>query len=85
VTLGVGQTFNVTLPAEYDPAVSSDGDVVRTSVAGGYPTGRTMRATFRAAQRGRADVTSETDYPCLHTTPRCAVAQRTWVVHVIVQ
>ena len=85
MTLRVGETFNVTLPTEYDPATSSDADVVRTSVAGGYPSGQTMRATFRAAQRGRADVTSETDYACLHTTPRCAVAQRIWVVHVNVQ
>jgi hypothetical protein len=57
----------------------------RLSYSGGYPTATDARATFRAVTTGRADVSSVTDAACLHTTPRCEIAQQMWVVHVIVK
>lgn len=85
VTLTVGETLAVVLPSQYDPPNSSGPAMVRESSSGGYPSGNELHATFRAASAGRADITSTTDYPCLHTTPRCEIAQRIWVVHVIVR
>ena len=29
--------------------------------------------------------TAATDYACLHTTPSCEIAQREWIVHVVVR
>ena len=64
---------------------TSDRDVLRrTSVSGGYPSAEDARASFRARHRGTADLTAYTDYACLHTTPRCEIAQREWIVHVVV-
>jgi hypothetical protein len=85
VTLTVGETLTVVLPSQYDPPTSSGAAVTRESSTGGYPSGNELHATFRAVSAGRADITSTTDYPCLHTTPRCMIAQRIWVVHVIVR
>ncbi|KAA9381558.1 hypothetical protein F5972_01600 [Microbispora cellulosiformans] len=31
---------------------------------------------------GSADVRTVTDYACLHTTPRCALPQKLWQVHI---
>ena len=56
----------------------------RTSASGGYPTGQQVHATFTAGSGGTADLSSYTDYACLHTTPRCAIAQQEWIVHIIV-
>jgi len=84
IVLKVGESVEVSLGAEYTPP-SSDGHAVeRTSSSGGYPTGRPLRATFRAVQRGNADISSSTDYACLHATPSCALPQQLWSVHVTV-
>lgn len=85
VVLSVGQSVEVRLPADYDPPTSSRSAVARALSRGGYPTGQPVQATFRAEHAGRADLTSETDYGCLHTTPRCELPQRIWIVHVVVE
>jgi hypothetical protein len=84
VQLPVGQSVTVSLPAEYDPPAATGDALTRTATAGGYPTRRPVDATFTAVRAGRADITTATDYPCLHATPRCQIAQSLWRVHVIV-
>ena len=88
ITLTVGQLVNVDLPGGssggYDQPQSSSAAMHRDSVSGGYPTDQPAVAQFRAAQAGAADLTSQTDYKCLHAQPPCMVAQKQWVVHVIV-
>jgi hypothetical protein len=85
----VGDKISVRLPGGsgggYHRPRSSDSTVAqRIGAAGGYPSDADARATFVARHRGKADLTADTDYPCLHTTPRCEIAQRIWVVHVVV-
>jgi hypothetical protein len=88
IHVSVGQQVNVELGGSggsYDQPQSSNSAVVqRTSASGGYPTNQPARASFVAVAKGRADLTSATDYACLHTTPRCEIAQREWIVHVVV-
>ena len=84
-----GDKISVRLPGGsgggYRQPRSSDATVVeRVWAAGGYPSDDDARATFVARKHGKADLTATTDYPCLHTTPRCEIAQRIWVVHVVV-
>jgi hypothetical protein len=83
-----GDVIRVRLPGGsggYHVPRGSDRYVVRrTSAAGGYPSEQDARATFVARHRGTADLTSYTDYKCLHTDPRCLPPQRQWVVHVVV-
>ena len=85
-----GDVIKVRLPGGsmggYHRPRTSDGDVVeRTNATGGYPSDDTARARFVARHRGTADLTSYTDYRCLHTQPRCLPPQREWVVHVVVK
>ena len=56
----------------------------RTTASGGYPGRQPARATFLANWPGRAVLSSVNDTACLHTTPACAVAQRSWRVVVYV-
>jgi hypothetical protein len=84
IRLSVGEIVNVSLPAEYDPPSAQANVMVRLSSAGGYPTGKPLEATFRAQNAGRTDISSATDYACLHAQPRCMIAQRVWIVHVVV-
>ena len=88
ITLSVGQSVTVDLPGGnggYDRPQSSAAAMHRDSADGGYPSDQPAVAQFTAAQIGTADLTSTTDYNCLHTTPRCTVAQKQWVVHVVVR
>jgi len=86
VELKVGESFRVELDANYQPATARpDGVLERTSETGGYPTGQPMIAVFKAIAAGQADVESTTDYACLHATPRCALPQQLWMVHVVVK
>lgn len=55
------------------------------SVTGGYPARGAMRALFLAVRPGTAEVSASSDLPCLHSTPRCLLAQRVWAVRVIVR
>ena len=86
----VGDKVSVRLPGGssggYRRPRSSNSTVAqRVWAAGGYPSNDDARATFVARHHGKADLTATTDYPCLHTTPRCMIAQRIWIVHVVVQ
>jgi hypothetical protein len=88
ITLAVGQSVTVNLPGGstggYDQPQSSGAAMHRDSASGGYPTDQPAIGHFTAAQTGAADLTSMTDSKCLHAQPPCMVAQRSWVVHVIV-
>jgi len=84
IKLKVGEIVKVSLPAEYDPPNAQGNELTRVSSTGGYPSGQRLEAVFRADKSGRTDITSSTDYACLHTTPMCEIAQRLWIVHVVV-
>jgi hypothetical protein len=86
VRLHVGDKLKVHLGTSFRRPTATDRTVIhRIHHSGGYPTGERARATFKALAAGRADITSTTDAPCLHATPRCEIAQRRWVVHVVVK
>jgi hypothetical protein len=68
----------------YLPPVSNSQILHRVSASGGYPSTQPARARFQARAPGSADLTSQTDFTCLHSTPACLPAQRTWTLHVVV-
>lgn len=85
VRLHVGDKLKVHLGTSFRRPTSTNRAVIhRISYLGGYPTTDDARATFKALSVGKADIHSETDAPCLHSTPRCEIAQQEWIVHVIV-
>jgi hypothetical protein len=84
IRLRVGQALDVELPANHVPPASSGTVLRRASADGGYPTGAPVRARFEAVRAGAADLTSGTDYACLHAEPRCMLPQQLWTVHVVV-
>lgn len=86
VHLHVGDRLKVRLGSSFRrPTTTRPKVLKRIRYAGGYGTGENVTAVFKALARGRADVSSVTDYPCRHTTPPCELAQQGWVVHVIVR
>jgi hypothetical protein len=89
IHVSVGDIVKVRLPGGsgggYHRPRTNDRDVVRrVSASGGYPSEDDARATFRARATGTVDLTSYTDYSCLHTQPRCLPPQREWSVRVVV-
>lgn len=82
VTLLVGQTLGVSLSANYRPATGSGSALSQLSSSGGFPTGLPFAALYRAVAPGSVDLSSQTDYACLHATPPCTVPVALWVVHV---
>lgn len=69
----------------YDPPQSDNAAVLPEGAHfGGYPSDTTAVASFTAAQQGTAHVSSQTDLPCLHSTPRCLPPQRDFRITVIV-
>ena len=85
----VGDKISVRLPGGsgggYHRPRSSDETVAdRVWSTGGYPRDADAQANFIARHHGKADLTATTDYPCLHTNPRCMIAQRIWTVRVVV-
>lgn len=82
ITVHVGQTIAVQIGADYRPLTVGGTAVQQLSTAGGYPTGQPLLATLSAVAPGAADLTTVTDYACLHTVPRCARPQMLWTVHV---
>lgn len=82
VTLLVGQTLLVSLPATYRPITAKGSGLSLLSSSGGFPTGQPAAARYRAVAPGSIDLSSQTDYTCLHTTPPCAVPIALWAVHV---
>src|SRR3954447_10738523 len=89
IHVAIGDIVKVRLPGGsggYHRPRTSDRDIVRrTSASGGYPSDDDAQARFRALAHGTADLTSYTDYQCLHTDPPCLPPQRQWVVHVVVR
>jgi hypothetical protein len=75
----------VVLPADYVVPHAEGDAVTRTAPAGGYPSGREVEATFTASRPGRVELVSMTDYPCLHSTPRCALPQQIWRVQLAIR
>ncbi|MEU4219424.1 cellulose binding domain-containing protein [Actinoplanes sp. NPDC026623] len=82
VNLVVGQTLGVSLPGNYKPFTSSDPAMSLLSSSGGYPAGQPLSELFRAVGIGSLDLSTETDAPCFHTTPPCAMPVHQWIVHV---
>jgi hypothetical protein len=78
----VGQTLGVSLPAVYRPATAKGSGLSQLSSSGGFPTGQPFAARYRAVAPGSVDLSSQTDYACLHTTPPCALPIALWAVHV---
>ena len=83
----VGQELNVALPGGssggYHLPDSSSSALVRFSATGGYPSSRPVSATFHGVHTGRSQLTSQTDFTCLHSTgPHCLPPQRQWTVTV---
>lgn len=82
ITLLVGQTLGVSLRADFVPPSNSGPALEHLRTSGGYPTGQPLAALYRAVAPGTVDLTSRTDYACLHATPPCALPTTLWVVHV---
>jgi hypothetical protein len=92
VTLRVGQHLVLTLAGSWTPprAAPTPGTVgvpLRTDTSRGYPNLSPATAQFSAIAVGIAEVIAVTDAACLHTRPRCLMAQRgfTLTVHVLPQ
>lgn len=86
VHMHVGDKLKVHLSSSFRRPTSTHPKALkRVRYTGGYGTGENLTATFKALTKGRADVSSVTDYPCRHTTPPCELAQQGWVVHVVVR
>lgn len=85
VVLRTGESVRVMLPAEFVVPHAQGDAVTRTAAVGGYPSGREAEATFTASRPGRAELLSMTDYPCLHSTPRCALPQQIWSVQLAIR
>jgi hypothetical protein len=84
LTLHVGQTLGVSLPASYRPPAVTGTALRALSNTGGFPTGQPVAALYRAIAPGTADVSSQTDDPCLHATPPCARPIALFLVHVTI-
>jgi hypothetical protein len=84
VSLRVGDTLVVSLPARYQPTKVTGPALTFQQSSGGFPTGQPLLARYAAAQPGTVDVTTMTDAACLHTPPYCAMPQLQWIVHVTV-
>lgn len=82
VTLLVGQTLGVALGPDFVTPMVSGPALARLSTSGGYPTGQPLAASYRAVAVGSVDITSHTDYACLHTSPPCALPTTLWTLHV---
>jgi hypothetical protein len=92
VTLRVGQHLVLTLagswtPPRAAPAPGAVGLPLRIDASRGYPNPSPATAQFSAVAAGIAQVIAVTDAACLHTRPRCLMAQRsfTLTVHVLPQ
>lgn len=88
IRVPVGASVVVSLPGGsgggYLPPVSSSPILHRLFVSGGYPNPDPAKTIFKAIRAGVADLTSQTEFTCLHSTPACLPAQRAWTLHVVV-
>ena len=85
-----GQVITLTLaPAHmgnWDRPIATSALVLRLdSVTGGYPSQQALLARVSVVGRGRSDIMTRTDIPCLHSHPACLPPQYLWQVHVIVR
>jgi hypothetical protein len=83
VSLVVGQTLGISLPANYRPFTSTSPALTLLSTSGGYPTGQPLSALFRAVGSGSFDLSTQTDTPCNHDPTPCPGPFRPWTVHVV--
>ncbi|HET9516194.1 MAG TPA: cellulose binding domain-containing protein [Actinoplanes sp.] len=80
-----GETLTVSLPADYRPITVNGTLLEQTFTSGGYPTGQPLVATYRIARPAApAELTTITDYACLHVVPPapCALPQKQWRITV---
>jgi hypothetical protein len=86
ITINVGAVVTVELApygGSYDPPTVDNISVLRElDHHGGYPSATTAAADFHASSQGIAHITSQTDVPCLHATPRCLPPQRQFSVTI---
>lgn len=82
VILRVGATVRVILHSDYQQPSGRGDAIERTQAGGGYPTGSPATATFTAVRMGSAEISTTTDYACLHATPSCALPQQLWSVQI---
>jgi hypothetical protein len=84
ITLVVGQTLGVSLPAEFLVPTVSGAGLARVSASGGFPTGQPLTALYRAVAAGSVDVTTQADYACNHEPTPCPSPYRPWTVRVTI-
>jgi hypothetical protein len=82
VTLQVGKTLGVSLPAMYKPLTVSGSALSLVSTSGGYPTGQPLAALFRAVSAGTVTLSTQSDDPCNHVTPPCPGPIAFWTIRV---
>jgi cellulose binding protein with CBM2 domain len=82
ITVFVGQSVGISLGPDFRPTTVSGPALVLASTSGGYPTGQPLVELYRAHDAGSVDVSTTTDFACLHTTPRCARPITLWRVHI---
>lgn len=88
VTVAIGARIEVRLDpngGSYDPpTVDNSATFAERTHGGGYPANTAAVAEFQALARGTAQISSQTDLACLHTTPRCLPPQREFRVTISV-
>ena len=86
--VAVGVRIEVTLDpngGSYDPPTVDNPAVLGEQAhGGGYPADTAGVADFHALAGGSAQISSQTDRACLHTTPRCLPPQREFRVIISV-
>jgi hypothetical protein len=91
LVLHVGQHRSVYLvprgvPGNFDPlTISRQGIVAISDESGGYPGDAPLTATITAMTPGATRLTTQSDLPCLHSSPRCLPPQYAWTLDVTVQ
>jgi hypothetical protein len=89
VTVAIGARIEVRLDpngGSYDPpTVDNSATLAEQTHDGGYPANTTAFAQFQALAAGTAQISSQTDLACLHTTPRCLPPQREFRVTIAVR
>jgi hypothetical protein len=90
VVLTVGRRLVVTLAANWTPprgmaagsGATAELQPLRAVSSVGFPAPVIASAMFMAVRPGTATIFAETDYPCLHATPMCALPQQEFTVTV---
>jgi hypothetical protein len=86
ITVARGDVILLELSGSYLPPTADDAGILRTEEhAGGYPGPDPATGRFTAIGRGVARITSTTDAACLHSVPRCMIAQQQFTVTIRVR